>query len=185
MQVFESPRTRQYNQSSDGSAKGGSGAPTGVQFRNTLVRFKKLRPPLADRAERTLNMRELAYIGGYGNVDIMLTDLDNRQTKMGSGITNDLDTLEQDSRHDDSNPLFSGMAQRLAQNWAARQEKARQFRPELSEKISECTTKKQLAQLCGYQTWGEYSDSITNWEQGKGAKGAQPKIKKRKSKGKA
>jgi hypothetical protein len=198
--VFGQSGTRQFNSASNASAEFDSDALKGVTLRNTLVRFKKLRPPLAERAEGALNMRELASIGGYGNVPIMLTDLDNRQAKIAPGVANDLDRREQDSDGDDFSSPSASNGLTGSQVFKARLDKARRFRPDLSAKISQCTSKKELAELCGYQAIGQLTAAIAAWEgqqnqQPPGlpsikeksestSKGVQPKNKKKKGKGK-
>jgi hypothetical protein len=164
------------------------------------VRFKALRPPLAERAEGALNMRELASIGGYRNVPIMLTDLDNRQAKKAPGVANDLDRSEQDSDGDDFSSPATNNGLTGSQVFKARLDKARRLRPDLSAKISRCTSKKELAELCGYRAIGQLTAAIAAWERQQNqeppglpgveqksestSKGAQPKSKKKKGKGK-
>jgi hypothetical protein len=103
-------------------------------------------------------MRQLAGIGGYVHVHMMMRDLDSRD-----GVSS-LPSLQTPAKVPQEHYITTGSADPEADLVEWNRMRTRRFRPDLSAAIDRCTSKAQMAAACGYDGPSKLFSVLSEWE---------------------
>lgn len=129
-----------------------------VELNQTIKRLQLLRPSLAERAQVATNMQQLAGIGGYAHVHVMMQDLDTR-ARTSNVLTGKSGATLRSAQYIHPT-LTDPEGERL--EWIRM--RMRRFRPDLAAAIDACTSKAHIGAACGYGDNGKLFSTLADWE---------------------